>query len=124
MLNWDSVEIFTEGPSRLGKLALHVDEEGSGRDPCLQPQIRDTLKLGRPRKGRSQPVPTGRGPGREGRLGCAVTWRCGAVCIAARGQKAPTSSCLQDCIPRQRRQTVYSLGMQLSDVGLPKPETC
>lgn len=32
MFNWDSVEIFTEGPSRLGKLALHVDEEGSGRE--------------------------------------------------------------------------------------------
>lgn len=36
--------------------------------------------------------------------------------------KAPTPSCLQDWTPRQRRQTVHSLGTQLTDVGLPKPE--
>ncbi|XP_019580835.1 regulator of G-protein signaling 10 isoform X2 [Rhinolophus sinicus] len=38
--------------------------------------------------------------------------------------QSPTSSCLQDWLPRQRCQTVYNPGMQLTDVGLPSPETC
>lgn len=51
--------------------------------------------------------------------------------IAAGGRKAPftfspaessTSSCRWDWLPRQRSQTVYSLGMQLTDVRLPKPK--
>lgn len=64
------------------------------------------------------------GPERDGRLGCAVTLRCVTLCLAARGQEGSHLPLPAGLYPRQGCQIVYSLGMQLTDVGLPKPETC
>lgn len=79
MLNWDSVEIFTEGPSRLGKLALHVDEEGSGRESLPAAADPGHSQVGAPTERQVPASPHWKGSGEGG-----APWLCSDLALWGR----------------------------------------